>query len=101
MNVKEAARYLFVSRPHVRRLLERGDLTGTPVENGDYVIDDASVEKYAARKKLAAKEYLDSASRGRRRCCSLAGEGIARFVGWPAQGTPRALICFTTPSAAE
>lgn len=60
MNVNEAAKYLFVSLPHVRRLLERGDITGTPIENGDYVIDAESVEKYAARKKLAAKEWLDS-----------------------------------------
>jgi excisionase family DNA binding protein len=60
MNVKEAAKYLFVSLSHVRRLLDRGDLTGTPIENGDYVIDDASVEKYAAGKKRAAKEWLDS-----------------------------------------
>lgn len=60
MNIEEAAKYLFVSRPHVRRLLERGDLTGTPIENEDYAIDDASVEKYVVRQKLAAKEYLDS-----------------------------------------
>lgn len=60
MNIKEAAKYLFVSQPHVRRLLERGDITGVPIENGGYIVDDASVENYAARKKLAAKEWLDS-----------------------------------------
>ena len=59
MNVMEAAKYLFVSRPHVRVLVERGALTGTPTENGDYEIDDASVEKYAADRKRAAKEWLD------------------------------------------
>jgi excisionase family DNA binding protein len=60
MNIAEAAKYLFVNRPHVRKLLERGVLAGTPTENGDYVIDDASVERYAAAKKRAAKEWLDS-----------------------------------------
>jgi len=60
MNVMEAAMYLFVSRPHVRVLVERGALTGTPTENGDYEIDDASVQKYAAAKKRAAREYFYS-----------------------------------------
>ena len=60
MNVMEVARYLFVSRPHVRVLVERGALTGTPAESGDYEIDEASVEKYAVDRKHAAKEYLDS-----------------------------------------
>jgi hypothetical protein len=35
-------------------------LAGTPTENGDYEIDDASIEKYAAARKLAAREYFDS-----------------------------------------
>ena len=60
MNVAEAAKYLSVNRPHVRKLVERGVLAGTPTENGDYEIDDASVEKYAADRKRAAKEWLDS-----------------------------------------
>jgi excisionase family DNA binding protein len=60
MNIAEAAKYLFVNRPHVRKLIERGVLAGTPTENGDYVIDDASVERYATAKKRAAKEWLDS-----------------------------------------
>lgn len=60
MNIAEAAKYLFVSQPHVRKLLERGVLTGTPIENWDCVIDDTSVEKYAADKKRAAREWLDS-----------------------------------------
>jgi excisionase family DNA binding protein len=60
MNIAEAAKYLFVSRPHVRLLLERGKITGIPTENGDYAIDDASVEKYKSDRKRAAKEYLDS-----------------------------------------
>ncbi|SIN99482.1 hypothetical protein SAMN05444165_0427 [Paraburkholderia phenazinium] len=62
MNVMEAARFLFVSRPHVRVLLERGALTGAPTENSDYEIDDASVAKYAADRRLAAREYFDSQS---------------------------------------
>ena len=60
MNVMEAARYLFVSHPHVRVLVERGALTGTPTEGGDYEIDEVSVKKYAVDRKRAAKEYLDS-----------------------------------------
>ena len=56
MNVMEVARYLFVSRPHVRVLVERGALTGTPTESGDYEIDEASVEKYAVDRKRAAKD---------------------------------------------
>jgi excisionase family DNA binding protein len=60
MNIAEAAKYLFVNRPHVRKLIECGVLAGTPTENGDYVIDDASVEKYAADKKRAAWDWLDS-----------------------------------------
>jgi len=60
MNIAEAAKYLFVSRPHVREFVERGVLAGTPTENGDYVIEDAPVEKYAAARKRAAKAWLDS-----------------------------------------
>jgi hypothetical protein len=60
MNIAEEAKYLFVNRPHVRKLVERGVLADTPIENGDYVIDDASVEKYAGDKKRAAREWLDS-----------------------------------------
>jgi len=60
MNINQAASFLFVSVPHVKRLLERGDITGQPNEQGDYVIGDTSVEKYKAERKRAAKEYLDS-----------------------------------------
>jgi len=44
----------------VRRLVERGVITATPIENEDYIIDKASVEKYAAEKKRAAREWLDT-----------------------------------------
>ncbi|KXU96439.1 hypothetical protein CR51_22835 [Caballeronia megalochromosomata] len=60
MNINEAAKYLFLSLPNVRRLLERGDITGTLTEQGGYVIDDASVEKYAKERKSAARGYFDS-----------------------------------------
>jgi hypothetical protein len=60
VNIKQAAAYLFVSRHHVRELLEHGALIGTPAANGDYEINDASVEQYATRQKLAAKDYFDS-----------------------------------------
>ena len=60
MNIAEAAKYLFVNQPHVRKLVKRGVLAATPVESGDYEIDEASVESYAAAKKRAAKEWLDS-----------------------------------------
>jgi excisionase family DNA binding protein len=60
MNIAEAAKYLFVNRPHVRKLVERCLLAGTPTENGDYEIDEASVEKYVAARKLAAKGWFDS-----------------------------------------
>jgi excisionase family DNA binding protein len=60
MNTKEAAAYLFVSQHHVRQLLEQGTLIGTLTANGDYEIDDASIEQYAACRKLAAGEYFES-----------------------------------------
>ena len=60
MNVAEAAKYLFVNQPHVRKLVKRGVLAATPTENGDCEIDEASVESYAAARKRAAKEWFDS-----------------------------------------
>jgi hypothetical protein len=49
MNVKEVAKYLFISQAHVKVLLERGDLTGALADNGQYLVDDASVEHHRAR----------------------------------------------------
>jgi excisionase family DNA binding protein len=60
MNVEEVARYLFVSRTHVKQLIERGDLTGASNDSGQYLVDDASVEQYRARRELAARAYFDS-----------------------------------------
>jgi hypothetical protein len=60
MNIAAAAKYLFLNRPHVRNLVERGVLAGISTENGDYKIDGASVEKYAAARERAAKGWFDS-----------------------------------------
>jgi excisionase family DNA binding protein len=60
MNIREVAKYLFVSRVHVERLIERGVLTGALDESGQYVVDDASVERYCAQRERAAKEYFSS-----------------------------------------
>jgi hypothetical protein len=60
MTVEEVVGVLFVSRTHVRVLIERGVITATPIENEDCNIDKASVEKYAAEKKRAAREWLDT-----------------------------------------
>jgi hypothetical protein len=60
MNVKEVAKYLFISQAHVKVLLERGDLSGALADNGQHLVDDASVEHHRARLELARKEYFDS-----------------------------------------
>jgi excisionase family DNA binding protein len=60
VNVEEVARYLFVSRTHVKLLIERGDLTGAFNDSGQYLIDDASIERYRARRGIASKAYFDS-----------------------------------------
>ena len=60
MDINEAAKYLFVSRPHVRRLLERGDIAGALTDQGSYVIDNASVKNYAEKLDRAIKAYCAS-----------------------------------------
>lgn len=60
MSVEEVARYLFVSQVHLQRLIERGDLSGASDDSGLCIVDDASVERDRARRKLAAKEYFNS-----------------------------------------
>ena len=60
MTVEEMARYLFVSQTHVQRLIERGDLSGASNDSGLFIVDDASVERYHARRELAAREYFNS-----------------------------------------
>ncbi|WP_152530745.1 excisionase family DNA-binding protein [Paraburkholderia dilworthii] len=43
MTVDEVAKFLFVSRSHVRRLLENRDLRGARCHDGEYIVDDGSV----------------------------------------------------------
>jgi len=60
MTVEEVARYLFVSRAFVKRLIESGDLTGASNDSGRFVVDDASVEQYRAKRERACRAYFDS-----------------------------------------
>lgn len=60
MTVEEAARYLFVSRAHVHRLLASGILRATVGDNGEYIIDDVTVENRAKELRRARDEYLRS-----------------------------------------
>ena len=60
MNVEVVARYRFVSQAHVKRLIELGDLTGASNDNGQYLVADASVERYRARLEVARKAYFAS-----------------------------------------
>ncbi|RQT42812.1 hypothetical protein DF046_37445 [Burkholderia cepacia] len=62
MAVSEAARFLFVSRPHVRKLIERGALTEVlpkrPEEEAN--IDPQSVLAYRIKQDIVFHEWLDS-----------------------------------------
>ncbi|TCF97598.1 hypothetical protein BZM26_30420 [Paraburkholderia strydomiana] len=60
MTVAEAAKFLFVSRAHVRRLLENGTLRGAMGHDGQYIVDDGSVRTYRAELDERAKRYLDT-----------------------------------------
>ncbi|PXW28336.1 excisionase family DNA-binding protein [Paraburkholderia caballeronis] len=64
MTVAEAARYLFVSRTHVLKLLAAGKLSevlpGEP--DGELNIDFFSVEAYRNTTEYAQRAYLDSQS---------------------------------------
>lgn len=62
MTVAEAAQYLFVSRPHVRKLLAAGALAEVLPRNpvGSINIDVASVEAYRTERDAAIRAYLDS-----------------------------------------
>ncbi|MGY6122173.1 hypothetical protein ACW9YQ_17720 (plasmid) [Paraburkholderia strydomiana] len=55
MTIAEVARYLFVSRAYVPRLLRRGDLRGSVGGGGEVVADDESVRLYQAMQEAAAK----------------------------------------------
>lgn len=62
MTVEEAARQLFVSRPHILKLLSSGALLESLPRNpsGQPDIDAASVAQYKAKTEDAIRAYLDS-----------------------------------------
>jgi len=60
MTIPEVARFLFVSRSHVRHLLKNGDLQGVRGLNGEYTVDDGSVMRYRQDLDERARRYLDS-----------------------------------------
>jgi DNA binding domain, excisionase family len=53
VTVEEAAALLFVSRPHVRKLVDAGKLSAT-----DGMLHKAEVLEYRSRQQAAAKEFL-------------------------------------------
>lgn len=59
MTIAEAAKYLFVSRPYIRRILQRGTLEEVlPKRPGDEPsIDPRSVLAYREKQEAAAREY--------------------------------------------
>ncbi|PRY05929.1 helix-turn-helix domain-containing protein [Paraburkholderia sp. BL25I1N1] len=60
MTIAEVADFLFVSRSHVRRLLESGDLLGARGDDGEYIVDEESVRTYRLEMDERARRYLDS-----------------------------------------
>ncbi|MFL9992386.1 hypothetical protein PQR34_14330 [Paraburkholderia sediminicola] len=62
MTIEEAAKFLFVSRPHIRHLLERGELVEVTPENssGQVDIDVISVQAYLTKREAARRAYFDS-----------------------------------------
>jgi len=62
MTLVEVADFLFVSRTHVKKLVESGKLDEVLPRNpsSTLVIDAASVEKYKAELDAAKQTYLDS-----------------------------------------
>ncbi|CAE6710927.1 hypothetical protein [Paraburkholderia nemoris] len=60
MTINEVATFLFVSRSHVRQLLENGVLLGARGDNGEYIVDDGSVRTYGEKLDERARRYLDS-----------------------------------------
>lgn len=62
MTVEEAAKYLFVSRAHIRALLASGKLLEVLPENpfGEVEIEVASIEAYRARMDTARRASLDA-----------------------------------------
>jgi predicted site-specific integrase-resolvase len=60
MTIAEVARFLFVSRSHVRHLLKNGDLQGVLGHDGEYIVDDGSVMRYRLEVDERARRYLDT-----------------------------------------
>lgn len=62
MTVEDAAKYLFVSRQHVRRLLASGELLEVLPRNpsGELDIDVTSAQAYRAKVDTAVQAYLNS-----------------------------------------
>ena len=62
MTIDEAARVLFVSRVHVRHLLEIGELVEVTPRNpsGTADIDMTSVQGYRAKRSAAARAFFES-----------------------------------------
>jgi hypothetical protein len=62
MTIEEAAKFLFVSRAHIRHLLELGELVEVTPRNssGQVDIDTTSIQAYQAKRKAACSAYMDS-----------------------------------------
>ncbi|CAG2357152.1 hypothetical protein [Burkholderia sola] len=62
MTVEDAAKYLFVSRSHIRALLASGQLLEVLPGNrfGEVEIEVASVQAYQARLDAARQAWLDT-----------------------------------------
>ncbi|OAJ56012.1 hypothetical protein A6V36_30410 [Paraburkholderia ginsengiterrae] len=62
MTIEEAAKFLFVSRAHIRHLLERGELVGVKREySGGHVdVDTTSIQAYREKRRAAQRAYMDS-----------------------------------------
>ncbi|HIH2748568.1 hypothetical protein L3V59_40110 [Burkholderia aenigmatica] len=62
MKIEEAAKYLFVSRFHIRALLASGALLEVLPRNpfGEVEIEVASVQAYRERTDAARRAWLDS-----------------------------------------
>ncbi|WP_322104852.1 hypothetical protein [Paraburkholderia sp. J41] len=62
LSVADAAKLLFVSRPHVLKLLEKGKLELRHETASEQLVTRASVQRYQAEREAAARAYQDSAS---------------------------------------
>ena len=62
MTIEEAAKFLFVSRAHIRHLLDIGVLVEVKAESssGQVDIDTTSIQAYLAKRNAAWRAYLDS-----------------------------------------